>query len=142
MTKSISDYYKLSTLPVEVGLQSALADEQGFFLFGPDASCFGRTTISNTVRKEHLHLVDISPYSSFSHGQLSLPFSIDEIVNNLRLERYINNSISRDDQTALKKTIYSLYYFLRPVFPVRFRKHLQRVALSDWNDQKFPHSAY
>ena len=139
MTKSISDYYKLSTLPVEVGLQSALADEQGFFLFGPDASCFGRTTISNTVRKEHLHLVDISPYSSFSHGQLSLPFSIDEIVNNLRLERYINNSISRDDQTALKKTIYSLYYFLRPVFPVRFRKHLQRVALSDWNDQKFPH---
>jgi hypothetical protein len=139
MIKTLKDYYKFSELPVEVRLEGSLVDEKGFFLFGANTSCFGGTTILNTVKKEHLNLVDVGTYSSLTHGHLSLPFVIDEIVNNLRLEKYIENSISREDQSTLNRAFHGIYYFLRPIFPVQVRKHLQRVALGNWQNQKFPH---
>jgi hypothetical protein len=62
-----------------------------------------------------------------------LPFDLDEVVQNLRLERYdgampvVRSSVSR-------KT----YYAMRPFVPTPVRKHLQRMALRGWDRARFP----
>jgi peptidoglycan/xylan/chitin deacetylase (PgdA/CDA1 family) len=68
-----------------------------------------------------------------------LPFDQTEIIDNLRLEKYVgavNAEISYiADSKSLSRRI---YYALRPLFPVRVRRILQRIALQDWSKIPFP----
>ena len=68
-----------------------------------------------------------------------MPFDQTEIIDNLRLEKYVgavNAEISYiADSKSLSRRI---YYALRPLFPVRVRRILQRIALQDWSKIPFP----
>lgn len=68
----------------------------------------------------------------------SLPANADEIVDNLRFERYIDNALQGNGRTGAKSAARKIYYLLRPLFPVAFRKHLQRIALKGWDKRSFP----
>jgi hypothetical protein len=63
---------------------------------------------------------------------------VDEAIDVLRFEKYLNNSISQKDQTGPKSLVRKCYYWLRPLFPVSFRKYLQRAALRGWESNEFP----
>ena len=63
---------------------------------------------------------------------------IDNAINILRFEKYLDNSISASRQSGPKSLIRNLYYWMRPIFPVSFRKHLQRIALRGWDSIPFP----
>jgi peptidoglycan/xylan/chitin deacetylase (PgdA/CDA1 family) len=76
---------------------------------------------------------------SSQNGRTILPFDPDEIVDNLRLEKYAkaaNGVISyiSDSQSFSRR----LYYAIRPLLPVRFRSILQRIALQNWEEIPFP----
>lgn len=64
--------------------------------------------------------------------------SFDDAIRVLRLEQYVDNSQTSINPGGWKSLVRQLYYWLRPLFPVPFRKHLQRVALRDWNSISFP----
>jgi peptidoglycan/xylan/chitin deacetylase (PgdA/CDA1 family) len=64
-----------------------------------------------------------------------LPFDLNEVVDNLRYERYANPSRGRWLEMAWAK---DLYYLLRPMFPVGLRKHLQRLYLRGRDAIRFP----
>ncbi|HZJ38280.1 MAG TPA: hypothetical protein VFD18_03845, partial [Chthoniobacterales bacterium] len=72
-------------------------------------------------------------------GSISLPFDPNEAIENLRLEKYaaaVNSEIAHEfDHKSFSRQV---YYALRPLFPVAFRRILQRMALKDWAGIPFP----
>ncbi len=63
---------------------------------------------------------------------------MDSAIGILRLEKYLDNSVSISSQSGSKSFVRNCYYWLRPFFPVSFRKYLQRIALSGWDSKQFP----
>jgi hypothetical protein len=118
-------------------LQGSLSNSPGFFCFGPDTVCWGRSAAGS--RKRHM---DGPLYDAMSDVHLldsgaGLPFDPDEIAQNLRRERYVSGTASMAEKlagTAKRKA----YYFLRPVMPLQIRKHLQKTHLNGWQDITFP----
>ena len=66
------------------------------------------------------------------------PVDMDIAIDLLRLEKYIDNKIQDEHQSPLKAAVRRTYYMMRPLFPVSFRKYLQRVALRGWDTMTFP----
>ena len=64
-----------------------------------------------------------------------LPFDADEIVENLRKERYIVPEVAA---SFAKNLIRKAYYQARPLLSVGVRKHFQRLHLRDWKKIEFP----
>jgi hypothetical protein len=72
-------------------------------------------------------------------GQLYSRLSeFDNAIGVLRMEKYVDNSTSSENHKLLKLLVRRCYYALRPLFPVSFRKHLQRIALRGWDAKPFP----
>jgi hypothetical protein len=67
---------------------------------------------------------------------LQLTFSPSDIVTNLRYERYarLNNGQGPRGMALLLKA----YYLARPFLSDSLRQRLQRLALRDWKDIRFP----
>ena len=63
---------------------------------------------------------------------------IDDVISVLRWERYIDSAMSSSSQSGLKSLVRQAYYMMRPLFPVSFRKYLQRIALQGWDSIPFP----
>jgi hypothetical protein len=63
-----------------------------------------------------------------------LPFNIDQVLDNLRYERYAMPGGSWLHADWARE----VYYALRPYLPRAFRKHLQRIYLKDRQGQEFP----
>jgi hypothetical protein len=68
-------------------------------------------------------------------GEIMLPFDADEILENLRKERYDG---SGDSSTFVTKLIRKSYYAARPLLSVRVRKYLQRFHLRERKNIEFP----
>jgi hypothetical protein len=72
-------------------------------------------------------------------NELGLPFDPSAVVDNLRLERYIDNRLPGEETSfTVKSAARRAYYAVRPLLPVAVRKHAQRWALRDWQQQEFP----
>jgi hypothetical protein len=73
--------------------------------------------------------VDIEP------GCVTLPSDLFEVITSLRLEHYARES---HRASRLARMIHEVYYVLRPMMGVSFRKHLQRFRLRGWQEIAFP----
>ena len=138
MNSAFLDHYRCPETFATFTLSGELSEDSGYFRFGPDAICFGRS--SSGFRAGHAtdELYDALTDVALDGAMLQLPFSPSEIVANLRYERYASAS-NRNGKTlhgdsALRK----VYYLVRPLLTVSVRKHLQRLHLRDWNEIPFP----
>ena len=69
-------------------------------------------------------------------GMAGFPANADDIVNNLRYERYV---VSSGWQGWVRQSwLGDAYYQLRPLLPVSVRKHLQRIYWRGWDSMEFP----
>ncbi len=59
-----------------------------------------------------------------------------DIVDFLRQEKYVADPLHSTN--AIRVVVRDLYYLLRPMLPVGIRRHLQRLALRNWQKQSFP----
>jgi hypothetical protein len=64
---------------------------------------------------------------------LSLPFNPDEVIDNLRLERYEGCQLSNFD-----KILKSTYYRVRHLTNPSVRSHIQRLRAANWKKRRFP----
>ena len=71
-------------------------------------------------------------------GALRRTLEFDEAINDVRNERYVENLAASGSPSTDQSLVRKFYYFLRPLFPVAFRKHLQRIALRGWDRIPFP----
>lgn len=138
MSRLFLEYFRCPTSCVDFRLEGELLPDSGFFRLGQDLTCFGKISFGRAHHTASASLEDVSSFVRFDKNATYLPFDLDEVVENLRLERYgaalpigIRSSIT---QAVGRKT----YYAMRPLLPTSVRKHLQRMALRGWDRAQFP----
>ena len=67
-----------------------------------------------------------------------LPFAVEEVVRNLREERYQAPADGMAGRSPGSEFVRSAYYAARPLLPVMVRRHLQKFRLRGWQDIPFP----
>jgi hypothetical protein len=105
----------------------------GFFQFGPDTICYGRTTVGRLSKKTDSQLCDVRQGVFFDGAQVVLPFDPNEIIDDLRMERYPGCQFDGREK-ALKST----YYRLRPITGRRVRSLIQSFRAAGWRKKEFP----
>lgn len=131
---SISRCFRCDDALLNFETGGALSETAGFFRFS-DAVCFGRSTSGALSPDPTADLPDLSKYAQVNGGSVVLPFDVEEVLRNLREERYstcpagpgLSNGLIRD-----------LYYAVRPWMPLAVRKRLQRIYLRGWENVPFP----
>jgi hypothetical protein len=141
MTSSVLvDHFRCPETLADCGVKGTLLDEPGYFRFGGEAVCFGRT--SADVRADRVvasnGLPDALPSASIENAKLMLPFDPAEVLSNLRLERYLDPSGRQAQNSSPHGLIRKAYYALRPIMPKAARRFLQRTYLSGWENITFP----
>src|ERR1041385_8402956 len=137
MTNPVSQYFKCGDL-FDIELNETLSSDAGFFRFGNDVICYGRSTAGARSSRADNSLHDTAKDVSSSSSGLRLPFDPDEVVHNLCNEKYISGARQADASTS-SKLIQAVYYLLRPFLTLSVRKHLQKIHLRDWSNIPFPH---
>lgn len=138
VNKSVVDYFRcLERLP-ELRLESAVAGSRGFFRVGRDALAYGTVSSRHQARSLSEDPEDLLPYIEGDSDILRMPFDLTEAIDNLRHERYVTAVCGNHGNSILQRGIRKAYYTSRPLLPVCVRRHLQRRALRNWRNLKFP----
>jgi hypothetical protein len=115
-----------------IGLTDGPSAGPGYFRFGKDTIYYGRSS-GPVCQTPGGVLHDALEDVSVSGGTPVLPFDPAEVIDNLRLERYVNRT-----RNTKEKALYAGYYFLRPLMPVWFRRHIQKMRLGSSRNLPFP----
>src|SRR3984885_3970665 len=104
----VIDHFRCPGAFLDFSLAQNLPSVSGYFQFGPNVTCYGRAG----QRHEAIGIKP-SPYNALNDtviddGTVYLPFDPDEVIDNLRLERYVD---SRRSSGILR----AAYYLLRPL---------------------------
>ena len=137
MFTALDQYFRCADLPPEFVPPGSLSKDSGFFRFGPDTICYGRSAAGFRSKHADQILYDTFADTSFDGSTVRLPFDPMEIVENLLAERYVSRRSGRHG-TLAQRFVWNTYYSLRPLLPLAVRKHLHRIHLSDWNEIPFP----
>lgn len=132
VSDALSQYYRCPELYARFGLKGDLSERRGFFRLG-EQTVYGRCAGHAPANSPTEPLYDALQDADAESGTTELPFDPEEVIDNLRYERYCQNGNSQIDSAIAK-----LYYLVRPLMPVEVRKHLQKVRLDGWRDLPFP----
>src|SRR5206468_5018449 len=102
-----------------------------------NAICYGQTSSGTLQPDAGKDLYDILKDVKAVNPDTVLPFNPDQIIQNLRYERYMASDADRA-RAKLFKLAKKAYYFFRPLMPVRFRQHVQRIDLKAWARLSLP----
>src|SRR5712691_8185447 len=131
MNRAIIDYYRCPEKLADSQPAGSVLQDPGYFCFGPETICYGRLSSGSPNHQVIGPLHDVSADVTAGGGIVRLPLDPDEVIENLRHERYRNNNHA-------SPMVRNAYYWLRPFLPLPVRKHLQRARLSNWNKIAFP----
>lgn len=138
MCQVFADYFKCAPEFADFRLFGELAAGKQFFGFGPDVIGYGRLASRQIVNHQADSVEDMLDSVRMEGKACYFPFDPDEVVNNLRLERYYSPIHANSDDSSGRKFIRTAYYAARPFLPVLIRKYLQRAALRGWDRKPFP----
>jgi hypothetical protein len=137
MSRAFTEYFKCPTeFPCFRGPKT-LSSPAGFFRFGSELVCYGRLESGRVADSVNRSLEDSLATVRLDESIYCLPFDIDEVVSNLRLERYYS-ALHLKKRSVAGSFVRSDYYAVRPLLPVSVRKHFQRAALRGWDQTPFP----
>jgi hypothetical protein len=134
MTSSFLDYYRCPEEFARFGIAQELGQTPGFFRFGNQITCFGRSAVP-VAKMSNGDLPDVVPFKQVGGGEIMLPFDADELLENLRRERYVP---AEDASSFAERLIRKTYYVVRPFLSVGVRKHFQRFHLRERRKVEFP----
>ena len=135
--QELTGYFRCPEEFVDLRRPENLSGDSGYFCFGPDTICYGRSSAGFRARRVSHHLYDVKDDVRFHNAGAVLPFDPAEVVSNLRYERYVDGSASvltRFWRNAIRQA----YYLARPLMSVSIRKHLQKIHLQGWQNLAFP----
>jgi hypothetical protein len=128
-TQSVIEAYRCPASFLQVELQSELSNDAGVFQVGPGLICYGCSTKGFRKQQVGPHLYDAAPHGAESF----LPFNPTEIVENLRLERYLATR-----ESWIRSSGRKTYYQLRPFLHHSIRRQIQKLQLRGWRTRPFP----
>ncbi len=129
----LSQYFRCPDDLLSISAPLSLNGRDGFFRFGEKCLCYGRCEGQAAERPSGTIPDSMSQVTSSERG-CRLTFDLDEVVDNLRLEKYQQHAPDRDVLPALS----GFYYLARPLVPKRLRRLVQRLYLRDWSKIPFP----
>ncbi len=138
MISALAERYRCPDDFLQFELTGQPSADSGFFCFGPDTICYGRSTTGYRTPRADALLYSALPDLHTTGSTVLLPFSPSEVIDNLRLERYAVR-YKCSEKSAGQRFLRNAYYAVRPLMGVGVRKHLQRVHASGWRDIAFPH---
>ncbi len=133
ISKRLCEYFRCPERYASFALKEPLCSKPAYFKFSGN-TLYGRhggpesTGTSATDAGSNLE-------STTENGTVRLPFDADEVVDNLRLEKYGD---PLDHGHPANSFVGQAYYLVRPLMPVRVRRVLQKARLNSWHDLKFP----
>src|SRR5215467_13540244 len=139
MNQAIIDYYRCPEKLVDLQLAGKPSDNPGYFRFGHQTICYGKSASGYRSDQISGPLYDALSDVRVDDGVVRIPLDPDEIIENLRCERYWHNGSKNQERFIEHPHVRRFYYWLRPVLPVRVRKHLQRMHFKNWKKIPFPH---
>lgn len=130
--RALLDHYRCPATFLNIKLQHVAAPDSGFFRFGANAICYGRSATGYRSRRVGAPLYDISKNARVSQSDVSLPFDPTEIIENLQLERYLVSD------SWIRKIAKGAYYRVRPSLSRSIREAIQKFHLRGWRRLPFP----
>jgi hypothetical protein len=118
-------------------LKGRLSDNTGYFRFGQEMICYGRSTSGSRASRADAVLYDALRDVTADDSTALLPFNPTDVVDNLHLERYANR-YNHGAVDRWKRSLRNVYYFLWPMMHVNLRRRVQRAHLNGWRTLLFP----
>jgi len=134
LSQAVRERYRCPEDCLDFALNRELSSDRGYFQFGPNVICYGRSCDGVRQPRAASSLYDVLQDTKIDGGSVRLPFDPDEIIDNLRLERYRLGQVDR--YTNILKRI---YYHLRPLTNRSLRRQIQKFRAGNWQVQPFPH---
>ena len=127
----IFEHFRCPTDFLDLAVNGRMSTKADYFRFGSETICYGRSRCAShrSIKRPLPH--DVLDDVVINADKVNLPFNPTEIIDNLRLERYVSSRPSRE---FLKK----IYYLLRPLTSLSMRKQIQRFHARDWQGLGFP----
>jgi hypothetical protein len=138
MNRVLLDRYLCPEHFVDIQLIGQLSDDPGYFRFGPNTTCYGRSASGFRSDRADATLYDALADVTVHGTTVGVPFNPTDVIDNLRLERYANQN-GHGGLSQWERILKDAYYVFRPSMPIKLRKHVQRVHLKGWRDLSFPH---
>ena len=135
----IVDHFRCPDDFMNIGVWGELSREPGFFKFGSELICYGKSSAFVPSRSIKGNLYDALGCARVDQGVVSLPFHVSEVVEALRREKY-TAALGREVSNWSQNRFFRMgYYAARPLLPFSVRKHLKRLTLRGWQKYPFPH---
>jgi hypothetical protein len=134
LVRAVRDRFRCPDGFLNFRLSEELTLDPGYFEFGPETTCYGRTLKGTHRAQSSSHLCDTLVDVLVDGTQLVLPFDPNEVIDNLRLERYPDGRLG-----MCEKALKSFYYWVRPLTNLSLRKSVQRLRANNWQKRQFPH---
>jgi hypothetical protein len=133
LSQAVLDRYRCPPDFLEWDLSGPLSFDEGYFRFGANSTCYGRSCQGARKLGPKPPLHDALGDVVVQNAKLRLPFDPTEILDNLRLERY-NAGVKHGFQNFLRK----MYYHLRPFMNLTLRAEVQKFRARNWEKAVFP----
>lgn len=131
-------FFRCPESSIEMELTGKLSEQTGFFRLGNDTICYGQTCLGPVVSHPKDAVHDVLQDVRSDGPVLQLPFDPEQVINNLRLERYAQELVKQNHDVYSNRLAKSLYYLVRPLLSVAVRRHIQRLVLRHWQEKHFP----
>ena len=138
MNQTFFDYYRCPEKFADFLSVGKPAEGAGFFRFGPEAVCYGRSSHGPLSGEPAGNLSDAFDAVTIGQSFAGLPFDLTEVVENLRREQYFRDQKPSLRRKWTERILRNSYYLVRPFLPVRVRRYAQRARLRGWDRIPFP----
>lgn len=138
VNEAFTEHFQCPVGFADFHLEGVRSDAPGFFRFGKDLVCYGRSTSSQSRSTRGGSLPDLEECVRIKKSHCALPFDPTEVVASMRREKYVTRHGGGEWKRRVNKLKRDAYYFMRPLLGVPVRKHLQRVSLKGWQEKLFP----
>ena len=138
MEHILTDYYRLPEDWEPWVAPEPPAGETGFFKFGSKIVCYGRSELGVAANAEQAGSFDAAKGVRRTGSVIRLPFSIAQVVENLRREHYVKQWNPDQKKIVNHPVTRKAYYVVRDLLPVSMRRYLQRSYFYNWQSLPFP----
>jgi hypothetical protein len=133
MNRPMRDRFRCPEEFLNFRIAGELSTAPSFFQLGAETTCYGRTLQRMHAEHSKSSPADATSWISSDDGRLKLPFDLNEIIDNLRLERYPGCRFEWRE-----RTLKSAYYRLRPFTNRWLRSRIQKLRAAGWQRRCFP----
>jgi hypothetical protein len=136
--QAVREHFRYPSDVPSLPVAPELSREPGFFRLNRDTICFGQCSSGTPAASAAEALQLASGHAKVNGASTQLLFNPEQIIDNLRLERYAFDSNRCKHGMKVNPIVRDIYYRLRPFMPLMARKRLQRAYFRGWDKAFFP----